>query len=241
MFANIDSAYLRRVITSIIHCVTIFFIILLSCFLYDPAEAVTDAMGKKIVEEKCTKCHGPDRIYSFKRTLKEWTVIIQRMHEKDPAWLTDKVVESVSDFVKRNYVNTGKDLFESLCVHCHVEIHKKDLLYQPKTRQLWANAIERMRRKYVLVIGIAESELIKEFWTDPKNNKNLKLHEEDSDISRAVFENKCGRCHTYNFMYGQKRTMQDWLVILNRMQKKSPIWIDSQNLKQIERYIFSKK
>ncbi|MDP3041332.1 MAG: hypothetical protein Q8N62_01160 [Candidatus Omnitrophota bacterium] len=234
-----NSVHLKRIITSIVRCGIILFIILLNCLLYNSAAAAMDGSDKKIAEEKCSKCHGLERVFSFKRTLREWAVIIQRMQEKDPAWLKDKDAVSCGDFVKLNYSKTGKDLFESSCVNCHVAANKKHLLYQRKTRQSWESAIERMRRKYVLVIGIADSKLIKEFWSDPKNNKDLKLNVEESDIIKDVFEDKCGRCHTYNFMYGQKRTIRDWTEILNRMQGKSPVWIDSQDLKQIKEHIFS--
>lgn len=161
------------------------------------------------------------------------------MKEKDPMWLSNEDMRTCINFLTLNFALTGRDLFEQLCADCHVRGGKKYLLYQRKTIPAWTRAIERMRRKYNFFIGVADAQKINEFWTDPNNNKNLKHNIEGADLIEGVFEDKCGRCHTYPFMYGQKKARQDWLEILTRMLKKSPRWMNQQDLEQIKKHIFS--
>jgi mono/diheme cytochrome c family protein len=234
-----NSLSLKGINKSGIAAAGIFFIIVSFLFLFKAGAATMELQGEKVMEEKCSKCHNTRRIWFFKRTPEEWNVTVRRMKEKDPMWLSEEEVTACVNFLNLTYARTGKDLFKPLCVDCHVVTGKKQLLYQRKTRPARARAIERMRRKYSFLIGVADAKQINEFWTDPNNNKNLKLDVEETDLIEGVFENKCGRCHTYAFMYGQKRARQAWPEILNRMQKKSPEWLGAQDLEQIKRYIFS--
>jgi hypothetical protein len=197
--------------------------------------------NKKIIEEKCLKCHSAQRIILFKRTSQDWAVIVRRMKEKDLERLSDKEESACVEFLIRNYALTGRDSFESLCVRCHAMAGKKQLLYQRKTIPGWSRAIERMRRKYSFFIDAADAGQINVFWTNLNNNKNLKLNLGEPDFNEGVFEDKCGRCHTYAFMYGQKKTRSGWLEVLIRMQGKSPSWIGQQDVPRIKTHIFSNK
>ncbi|GEM_PF-4222614 len=217
----------------------VFLIIMLILSLYKAGEAKMGGEDKEIIEEKCLRCHNMQRIVFFKRTPQEWSVIVRRMKEKCRKCLSDEEEADCLRYLTLNYVKTGKDFFETLCVSCHATAGNTQLLYQRKTISGWSRAIERMRRKYGFLIGVTAAEQINAFWTGSGNNKNLKLNIEETDLIEGVFEDKCGRCHTYNFMYTQKRTKQDWLEILSRMQEKSPLWIIYQDLEQIKKYIFS--
>lgn len=204
-------------------------------------EAKMESPYEKVMEEKCTKCHSTQRILFLKRTPEEWSVTVRRMKEKAPMWLSNEDVTGCINFLSLNYVKTGRDSFEKLCVGCHKMIGKNELLYQRKTGPAWTRAIERMQRKYNFFIGVTDAKQINEFLIDPRNNKNLKLDSDETGSIEGVFENKCGRCHTYPFMYGQKKTGKDWLEVLDRMQEKNPLWIDQQDLEQIKKYIFSNR
>lgn len=228
-----SNVYLKGINKFGIPTVYIFFIIALFLFPRKAVKAKLEDRGEKVMEEKCFECHSTQRIRFFKRTPEEWSVTVRRMKEKAPMWLSDEDVMDCINFLSLNYAKTGRDLFEALCVSCHVKSGKKQLLYQRKTRPAWARAIERMRRKYSFFIGVTDAKEITEFWTDTNNNKNLKLDLEENDLIEGIFEDKCGRCHTHHFMYRQEKTGQDWLEILNRMQKKNPRWMNEHDLEQI--------
>lgn len=249
-----SNAYSKRMKKSGIFFAGILFIVVLFLFSHTREKVRNKSADEKVIEKRCSICHRTDRIFFLRRTPVEWSVIVKRMKEKEPNWfsdegkkdkvhnwLTDKDVYAAGNFLKLNYAKTGKAYFEPLCVSCHIMVGKKHLLYQRKTRPGWARSIERMRRKYSHFIGVFEARKIYEFWTNPNNNKNLKNNLEETDIIEGVFEDKCGICHTYHFIYGQKRTKQNWQEVLNRMQRKSPSWIVDQDLGQIKKYIFSNK
>jgi hypothetical protein len=204
-------------------------------------EAKTGIADEKTIEGKCSKCHDTRRVFFLKRSPKQWKTTVLRMQGKDPQWLSDADIETSINFLNRYSSKTGKDLFQQSCVNCHRRLGKKQLLFQRKTIPAWRRAIARMQRKHIFFIGVEDAEQISEYWTDPNNNKNLKLDLEETDLIEGVFENKCGRCHTYNFMYGAKAKKEDWLEILTRMQEKSPSWMDEQAMAQIKEYIFSNK
>lgn len=235
MSGNMNNIHLK-VIKSF-GIVSFLMILLFSC----QAQAETAGSGKEVIKEKCLKCHNAQRIFIFKRTPQEWAVTLRRMQEKSPQWLSDADITACADFLSAHYALTGKELFEELCVVCHSRIGNKQLLYQPKTKPAWALAIERMRRKYSFLIGVTDAQKINEFWTDRKNNRNLKVVMKENDFNEALFEAKCGRCHTYNFIYGQKKTKKDWPQVLTRMQKKSPRWISQEDLGRIKKFIFGNK
>lgn len=249
-----SSVYLKGMKKSGIFFVGILFIFVLFLFPHNQAKVKDKSAEEKVIEKKCTICHSIDRIFFLKRTPEEWSAIVKRMKEKEPNWFSDedkkdKVYNWLKDedvydavhFLKLNYVKTGREFFGPLCVSCHAIVGKKQLLYQRKTRPAWARSIERMQRKYSNFIGVSDARKIYEFWTNPDNNKNLKNNLEETDMAEGVFEDKCGMCHTHQFIYGQKRTKQDWQAILNRMQIKSPSWIAEKDLGQIKKYMLSDK
>ena len=217
----------------------ILIVVLLFMFVSKPKETGIKSVSESLMEEKCVKCHDTQRIRFFKRTPQEWEVIVRRMREKDTGWLSEEDAAACLGFLKLAFSKTGKDLFVPLCVDCHIKAGKRQLLYLRKTREAWIRSIGRMQRKYSAFIGEADAKQIIDFWTTPDNNRNLKLTSEEIDVSEGVFEDKCGRCHTYQFIYGQKMTTQDWPEILNRMRNKSPGFMDEQDLERIKKYIFS--
>lgn len=209
--------------------------------LHKPTQADTGIYEGKIIEEKCARCHSPDRTNFLKKDKEGWDITLKRMREKDTSWLSEEDVIACAAFLNSQRAISGESLFKKLCLSCHSEKGREKLLYQAKAKEAWVRAIERMRRKFNFLIGIAEASEIAKFWTAPENNKNLKLKSEPIDILEGVFEEKCGRCHTHNFFYSKKKKENDWLNLLNRMRSKSPQWINRQNLEQIKEYIFQNK
>ena len=190
-----------------------------------------------LIEEKCVHCHNFDRIYYNKMSLARWANTIKRMQAKRPGWIMDKQAESVFAVLTTNNLIESKFLFEKKCLDCHERKGQKSKLYMVKTRQGWKRAIKRMRKKFCMFIGIDEAEEITIYWTDPKNNNNLKLNETDYDLLEGGFEEKCGACHSYKFIYHNKYRLNDWIPILKRMQQKSPAIIKKSDLKDIKDYL----
>ena len=199
----------------------------------------SQSSGRELLQQKCFRCHDLKRVFYLRKSQQQWQVTVERMQNKIPKWIGAEDVKQISVFLTKNYGVDRKVLFKDLCVSCHQRIKKKELLYKKKTKNAWARAIERMRYKYHFLIGVDETEEIYWYCTNPRNNKNLKLEIDEHDKLEGIFENKCGRCHTFGFLTRHKMKETDWQRVLYRMQSKSPALINDQDLEEIRQYIHS--
>jgi nitrate/TMAO reductase-like tetraheme cytochrome c subunit len=210
-------------------------------FIYGDKTSSFAREPNALIPEKCVACHNLDRVYCNKMSVQRWTDTLKRMQAKSQGGISGQQVAEIVDSLIVNNLTDRKLLFEKRCLDCHQGISKTNKLLLRKTKLGWQRAIERMRRKYCMFIGIDEAEEIAVYWTDPKNNPNLKLDQTEYDRLEGVFENKCGACHSYKFLYGHKHNISDWKGILSRMKQKSPIILLDIDLKDIQDYLLQTK
>ncbi len=203
--------------------------------------AVYAQEAKNLIDKECIRCHSLERVYYSNMSVERWDDTVRRMHSKRHSRITEQQLNQIVSYLGENNFVKRKQLFEKKCFYCHERYNNKKPLFLKKTKLGWKRAIERMRKKYCMFIGIDEAEEITVYWTDIANNKNIKLDDSDYDRLEGVFENKCGACHSYKFLYKNKYNLQDWHLILDRMHKKSPIIIKESDLQDIKDYLLQTK
>jgi hypothetical protein len=66
------------------------------------AEARTSldlGLGKDLFVVKCAKCHRLDRALSERMTPSEWEAAVERMRQKDPAWISESEAAKITNFL----------------------------------------------------------------------------------------------------------------------------------------------
>ena len=67
--------------------------------------------SKLLFENKCSRCHGLERITQAVKTPSEWSFTVNRMREKDIHWISDEEVQTIATYlashfaVKNSYQN----------------------------------------------------------------------------------------------------------------------------------------
>lgn len=212
-----------------------------TCFFYLHRGVSFAEISYDLIDQKCKNCHNLKRVHANKMSASRWSDTVKRMQSKKQDWLDDQEIDEILAVLSVNNLINRKYLFERKCVDCHNGINKQNLLFLSKTKAGWQRSIERMRKRYSMRIGVDEAKEIAIYWTDFKNNKNLKLEENEYDRLQGVFENKCGACHSYNFLYGQQHNISSWMTILNRKKQKNPNIIKGNDLQDIQDYILQTK
>ena len=207
-------------------------LVLLSRFI-----AFADEKQGSILNERCTHCHGLERIEFFGKNRNRWQVTINRMYSRAGHIFSEDDIPVILDELTDKYPLDRKLLFHNTCLACHKAKGKEDLLHLKKTKQSWALAIERMRRKYNFIIGVEESKELLEYWSAKENNPDIVLISTEEDRVANLYEEKCARCHTYRFIKEFKADSGLWHKIIKRMQAKSPALISDEQADEISGYV----
>lgn len=76
--------------------------------------------------------------------------------------------------------------------------------------------------------GNAEENMTQAEWEERERNA----------ADKALFEKKCGRCHSIDRPLSRKKTLKEWNAIVERMQKKDLAWILPAEAVTIADYLF---
>ncbi len=60
--------------------------------------------GEALIEDRCTRCHGLDRVYVERRE-GSWRGIVESMVDKSPGLLDDEEFDAVVEYLQENYGN----------------------------------------------------------------------------------------------------------------------------------------
>ena len=72
--------------------------------------------AKSLFENKCSRCHGLERISQAVKTPVQWSFTVNRMREKDMDWISDENVQTITAYltshfaVENSYQNNHSDL-----------------------------------------------------------------------------------------------------------------------------------
>ncbi len=193
--------------------------------------------AEEMLKEKCSRCHDLKRVFNLRKRPEQWKITVNRMQNKMSDRIGIEDAEKINLFLSGSYGIDSQELFNDLCLSCHNRVDKANVFNEIKTKSAWARAIERMRHKFHFLIGVDDADQIYEYWTNPVNNKNLKLKITKRDKQEKVFENKCARCHSIGFLKNKKIKAEDLKRLLIRMQAKSPELINDREFKMIDLYL----
>ena len=114
-------------------------------------QGLPEGDGKKLVEERCTLCHGVDPITSAKLDRDGWKTMVQKMVEYG-SQMNDKEVDVVVDYLSKNFAaapspvdeKTALRYINGICSSCH----DADLIKSTTaTKEEWLDITNRMNGK----------------------------------------------------------------------------------------------
>ncbi len=74
--------------------------------------ALSDDNGdnsKSLFENKCSRCHGLERISQAIKTPDQWSLTVDRMREKDIRWISDEEALTITTYLASHFA--GKDSY----------------------------------------------------------------------------------------------------------------------------------
>ena len=84
--------------------------ILLFCLLYFlvffPVNVLSNGnsnTSKLLFENKCSRCHGLERITQTVKTPVQWSFTVNRMREKDVNWISDEEVQTIATYLDSRF------------------------------------------------------------------------------------------------------------------------------------------
>ncbi|MDR4499626.1 MAG: hypothetical protein MRK02_17160 [Candidatus Scalindua sp.] len=107
-------------------------------------------IGRKVVHEKCVKCHSLERVYSHNKTEADWRYYVSRMRAKDPENMNElEEIQAIGYLVKnlgiddsKMDIELGLKIILSKCGTCH-PIER--IFRSKKTADEWIETVEKMR------------------------------------------------------------------------------------------------
>lgn len=64
-----------------------------------------DNTGAFLVQNRCVRCHNLERVYGAKRPVGEWQVIVKRMADRVPGWISPAEAGKITDYLIKSRGN----------------------------------------------------------------------------------------------------------------------------------------
>ena len=165
-----------------------------------------------LYEEKCSKCHTLERVFTEPKTENEWQICVTRMMKKNKFWITeeegaqiiDEIIGKRKDIIasvpqKKKYAD-AQVLFIDRCTRCH---KVSRILDKNKTRDEWVETIIRMRDNAPELFFDEDIPVIANFLTERGNIIR-------DDIAAQIMEEKCLVCHEAGRILLEQKSRKDW-------------------------------
>ena len=165
-----------------------------------------------LYEEKCSKCHTLERVFTEPKTENEWQICVTRMMKKNKFWITeeegaqiiDEIIGKRKDIIasvpqKKKYAD-AQVLFIDRCTRCH---KVSRILDKNKTRDEWVETIIRMRDNAPELFFDEDIPVIANFLTERGNIIR-------DDIAAQIMEEKCLVCHEAGRILLERKSRKDW-------------------------------
>ncbi|MGR3219455.1 MAG: hypothetical protein ACUZ8H_06510 [Candidatus Anammoxibacter sp.] len=176
---------------------------------------------KFLYEEKCSKCHTLDRVFTDLKTEKEWRSCITRMMRKNPLWITpeesSQIIEEIfrvrEDVIvqmpqKKNYKD-DRLLFIARCTRCH-QVDR--ILNQNKTRAEWKETVLRMRDNAPELFFRGDIPVIANYLAE-------RSHIMKDDVAAGVMVKRCLVCHEWGRILLVQKTKREWEKCVKDMRQ----------------------
>ena len=165
-----------------------------------------------LYEEKCSKCHTLERVFTEPKTENEWQICVTRMMKKNKFWITeeegaqiiDEIIGKRKDIIasvpqKKKYAD-AQLLFIDRCTRCHTVSR---ILDKNKTREEWVETVIRMRDNAPELFFDEDIPVITDFLTERGNIIR-------DDIAAQIMEEKCLVCHEAGRILLERKSRKDW-------------------------------
>jgi mono/diheme cytochrome c family protein len=137
--------------------VLILIIITAAVVAFSAVQGFPDGDGKKLIEDRCVSCHGPDQIVTKKVSSDEWKKVVDRMVGYG-ANLDDKETKTAVDYLAKAFGPAGgdakpgaasadkaaKDMVEGVCASCH---DADQVTNTRASKEQWQEIVTRMNDK----------------------------------------------------------------------------------------------
>lgn len=173
-----------------------------------------------LYEEKCSKCHTLERVFTEPKTENEWRICITRMMNKNKLWITeeegaqiiDEIIGKRKDIIasvpqKKKYAD-AQVLFIDRCTKCHTVSR---ILDKNKTRDEWVETVIRMRDNAPESFLDEDILVIADFLTERGNIIR-------DDIAAQIMEEKCLVCHEAGRILLERKSRRDWEKCVSDMR-----------------------
>ncbi len=219
-----------------------------TCFIFVVGVSVASGAnedGESIFRKQCSQCHDlPD---TKKLTAEGW---VKRLNLMAPmAGLNKKQKAKVLSFLQSHSKQAtkvvsladDKRLFEEKCTLCH---NTNRILLEPLTPKSRRHIVLRMQQRAPAGwITAAEGNRILKFLEKGAPGVKKPVRKAINGGAKVIFQKRCSTCHSLERVYLKlgkskgKDKGKAWMHIVDRMQKKSPQWIDKAEAKQILKYL----
>jgi len=205
----------------------------------NPSLAMSEVSGKQLFESRCQKCHdlpNPDTTpaMGWEKRLKLMGKLA-KLSPQEKAEVLDYLQGHTKKAAKTVTLAEERRLFEQKCSLCHT----LDRVYlTPLTDETRQHIVKRMKGKIPGWISDTEASLIVDYLSKaPKVERSKKSKGKANDI----FVERCSACHSLERVYAKMKNdkVPAWTHIIQRMQKKAPQWLNSDEARLVVEYLQS--
>ncbi|GJQ59291.1 MAG: hypothetical protein D8M57_05440 [Candidatus Scalindua sp. AMX11] len=174
-----------------------------------------------LYENKCSKCHTLERVFSEPKSEDEWRDCINRMMKKSPLWITPDEGEQilseilgkkegvVASFPERKRYDDARLLFIDRCTICH-PVNR--IITANKTNEEWEETVKRMYDNAPDLFLDGDLPVITEYL----NERATILRE---DVAAEIMVKKCLICHEAGRILLERKSKKDWEKTVTDMRK----------------------
>ena len=86
---------------------TVLFCVLVFSVFYSASALSSDNndTSKSLFENKCSRCHGLDRVTQTVKTPDQWSLTVNRMREKDTRWISGEEAQVIATYLAAHYAD----------------------------------------------------------------------------------------------------------------------------------------
>ena len=182
----------------------------------------TASGGSLLVDTKCSKCHTLKRVFITQRSGEEWRTTVQKMRDKNPAWIKPEDVEQIIKEIRtfwpdrvqaltaeKKEFEDVRFLFVDRCAFCH---SLNRVLIKSKTGKEWEETVENMRSQAPDYISKEDAVRIAHYLSERAD-----LLKED--MGGKLFVTKCLICHPGDQILLETHDKAGWVKIVEKMKE----------------------
>lgn len=127
----------------------------------------------------------------------------------------------------------GRGLMEKKCMKCHT---LERVFLAVKTEEQWTSTVNEMVMRDPVIHPDEAAQII--YYVS--SGRSVKDSPQAILLAGLILtDQKCGRCHLLDKVYGKKRPKAEWERLVDGYAKAEPLWITPQDAKIIKQYLIA--